>query len=140
MGVERVRDLCREVGKLHRAGDPAKAAQLAEEAVAICRQTLGDRHYSYPLTLAALAACRLELAEHEVVKGLLARILVAARDLHGEDFEHARTALTHAAEMYAALGEKETALGIWQELVRLTGEAWGFDHPRYFAARARLQS
>lgn len=140
MSVDQVRDMCREVGELHKSGRIREAAGLAEAAQARCEATLGRTHYAWPLTLVGVATCCLSLGERQRARTLVDDAVTAARALQADDFEHARAALTHAAELYAELGEHKAALRLWQDLIQWTGEELGQDHPRYFAERERLSA
>jgi hypothetical protein len=140
VAVDQVRDMCQTVGELHAAGRHREAVELAEGAVELCRDTLGKTHYAWPLTLCAAAACHVAVGEKDRASGELEEAVQHARIFQAHDFEHARSTLTHAAELYGELGEHRLARQLWQELIQLTGQELGEDHPRYFAARDRLAS
>lgn len=137
MSLDRVRDLCREAARHHAAGDYGPAGEIAAEALMLCREALGEKHYAWPLTLCAAAACHVR-SDPARANSQLELATEAARRLEVQDFEHAGAALTHAAELYRELGDGATAAGLWHELIQWTGRALGEDHPRYFAAVARL--
>ncbi len=140
MSVDQVRDMCREVAALHSGGRTREAQDLANRALTLCLSAVGKAHYAWPLTLVASATCTVALGERLKARTLVDEAVTAARALKAHDFEHARAVLTHAAELYAELGDHKAALELWQELVQLTREELGEDHPRYFAALARRLS
>jgi hypothetical protein len=130
--------MCRAIEELHTAGRLREAADMARVTVELCRDSLGKTHYAWPLTLCAAAACSVAVGEPARAKLELEEAVKRARALTVSDFEHSRSALTHAAELYAQLGEHRQARQLWQDLIQLTGQELGEDHPRYFAARARF--
>lgn len=130
--------MCQEASALHARGQARDASAIADRALKHCEEALGKAHYAWPLTLCAAAACSISLGDRTRTRILIAEAVEHAKKLQDDDFEHARSVLTHAAEIYGELGDHRMARQLWQDLIQGTGAELGEDHPRYFAALERL--
>ena len=138
--VARIRDLCNEAAAHAATGAVATGLVLAQEAWDLARQELPGNHYALAHVLVAIGWLRLELGETAAAKEGFAAATVAARVAAASDPDQALVALLQSERFHRLLGEAAAADGLRQEIIALTAEVWGHDHPRYFAALSSLRA
>ena len=136
MSLDRVRDLCAAAAAAHARGDVGAGLGAAQEAVELCRATLGEDHYAYPLALGALG-WMLDAGGQDAGP-TFAAAAERARALADDDFEHALAALVHVRDWKRERGDRQGAAELQREIVQLHATSLGDDHPRYFSAKAQL--
>ena len=78
--LRRARDLDRQVIALYQEGKAAKAVPLAEKARGIWKETLGERHPDYAISLNNLAGLHQAMGDHKAALPLYQKALAILKD------------------------------------------------------------
>jgi tetratricopeptide (TPR) repeat protein len=116
---------------LHERGQYPEAQPLLEQAMAIRRETLGERHPSYATSLNNLAGLYGAMGRHAEAQPLYLQATEISRTALGERHPDYATSLNNLAELYRAMGRYAEAQPLYLQATAIRREALGERHPDY---------
>ena len=127
--LARADELNQQVIGLYRAGRYGEAVELAEEALALRRSLLGERHPDVATSLNNLALLYSAQGRYGEAEPLLEEALGLRRELLGERHPDVATSLNNLALLYSAQGRYGEAEPLLEEALGLRRELLGERHP-----------
>ena len=110
-------------------GNPKRALELAEQALAIRRELFGERHLDTARSLNNVAGFTDALGNPKRALELAEQALAIQRELFGERHLDTATSLNNVASYYYALGNSKRALELAEQALALRRELFGERHP-----------
>jgi CHAT domain-containing protein/tetratricopeptide (TPR) repeat protein len=120
-----------QVFRLWQQGRSKEALPLAEEALAIRRKVLGDRHRLTALSLLNLGAQHAALHQVRQAEDCSRRALALDKEVLGEKHPDYATSLNNLASLYKQMGEYARARPLYEQALALRKELLGEKHPLY---------
>ena len=111
------------------AGEHRKALEYKEQALAIRREVLGDRHPDTANSLNSVGASFSELGEHRKALSYKAQALAIRREVLGERHPDTATSLNNVGASFRDLGEHHKALEYGEKALTIRREVLGERHP-----------
>nr|WP_187329212.1 CHAT domain-containing tetratricopeptide repeat protein [Halomicronema hongdechloris] len=127
--LERAEALNQQVIELYQAGRYQEAIPLAEEALAIRRQQLGERHPDVAASLNNLAALYEAQGRYGEAEPLYQESLAIRRQQLGERHPAVAQSLNNLALLYVAQGRYGEAEPLYQESLAIRRQQLGERHP-----------
>jgi len=132
--IERAQALNRSALELYRQGEAARASTLAQEALVLARQTLGERNQLTLSCLNTYALTLLALGRTREAEPLATEALAARRQLLGERDPETLESLSAYASVLEKLGRLQEAEPLFQQTLRMRREVLGKNHPETLAS------
>src|SRR5262245_15281803 len=119
------------VVQLMQQGRAREAVPLAEEALALRRATLGERHRLCATSLINLAAQYQAVGDYPKALAHYEQARALLRDTLGTEHPHYAACLNGLGLVYRNLGDFDRALPLYEEAVRLRGRLTGEDNASF---------
>ncbi len=116
---------------MHAKGQTAEARPILEQALALRKEIMGDRHPSYATALNNLAVLNKALGDHEAARRLYTRALAITKGSVGERHPGYAAGLGNLAQLLKETGDHKAALPLLRKALSLSGELLGETHPGY---------
>jgi tetratricopeptide (TPR) repeat protein len=111
---------------------------LCEEALALRKELLGDRHPHVASSLENLGNLYKSQGKYKLAEPLLVEALVLSKELLGERHPHVASKLENLADLYIGQGKLKLAEPLYKETLSIREERLGIDHPRTISTRRSL--
>jgi len=121
--------LIRQIEDLQKEGKDKEAIPLAEQLVALTRQTQGELNPQTARCIDTLAILYGRNHEHEKAEPLLKEALEIRQKTLGLEDPATAASLTNLAELYEDLSQYNKAEPFYQEALRIRKKVLGPDHP-----------
>jgi CHAT domain-containing protein/Tfp pilus assembly protein PilF len=121
----------KQVVSLYQRSKPEQAVPLAEKALRIRGNILGEKHQVYAASLNHLALLYQTLGDHNKAVPLFEKAVALSNQVLGERHPDYATSLNNLALLYLDMGEYPKALPLFQQALDLSKEALGENHPDY---------
>jgi tetratricopeptide (TPR) repeat protein/CHAT domain-containing protein len=125
---------------LYQPGKTQEALPLAQKALAIRKQLLGERHPDYATSLSCLAFLYESWGEYAKAEPLLCQALDIYKQVLGERHPDYATSLNNLAELYRKRGEYAKAEPLYRQALDIYKQVLGERHPAYAASLNSLAS
>ena len=129
--VSRAYALNQQVVALLGRGHSLEALPLAQEALELVHQVLGENHRSYPQSLTILASLYKARGDYPKALPLFEQARDLRKKLLTEDHPDYATALFNLAALYKAMGDYRKALPLYEQARDLRKKLLTEDHPLY---------
>jgi tetratricopeptide (TPR) repeat protein len=136
--LARALGLHQQVVALVRQGQAAKAIPLYEQALAIFKKVLGEKHPEYARSLNNLAMLYKSMGDHKAALPLLKRALEINKEALGEKHPEYATGLDTLALLHQLMGDHKQALSLHKQALASIKEALGEKHPHYAICLSNL--
>jgi tetratricopeptide (TPR) repeat protein len=136
----RAAQLNEQVFQLWQQGKSRAALPLAEEAVAIRRRLLGQKHRLYALSLFNLGAQYKELYQVRQAEDCYLRARDIRKEVLGEKHPDYADSLNNLGLLYHVMGEHARALPLHLQALDIRKQTLGEKHPAYAASLNNLGS
>jgi CHAT domain-containing protein len=123
--------LNRQAIALFRKGQPARAIPLAQRAVEIGREVLGEKHPAYAISLNNLALMCQAMGDHKQALPLCKQALQIRKEALGEKHPDYAQSLNCLAGLYDFMGDYRAALPLYKQALAIRKETQGENHLRY---------
>jgi CHAT domain-containing protein/tetratricopeptide (TPR) repeat protein len=117
-----------QVERLRQQGKAKEALPLAEEALALRRKLLGEKHPEYAHSLNSLASLYQAVGEYARARPLLEQALALRKEVLGEKHPDYATSLSNLASLYHVQGEYARARPLYERALALTKDLLGEKH------------
>jgi CHAT domain-containing protein/tetratricopeptide (TPR) repeat protein len=118
-------------GILHRRGKFREAVQAAQQALAIRKEALGDKHPHYAAGLNNLAFLYKEMGDSAKAEPLYRQALDIDKEALGDKHPGYAICLNNLAGLYEAMGDYAKAEPLYRQALDIKKEALGGRHPSY---------
>jgi tetratricopeptide (TPR) repeat protein len=134
----RWRSLNAAVIEAYRAGDFARSAAAAEQALALARQLFGPRHPDTLTSMNNLGAVYERQARYGDAEPLLRETLQVSREALGPRHPDTLNSMSNLAGLYRAQGRYGEAEPLYRETLQLRREVLGPRHPDTLTSMSNL--
>ena len=121
--------LTQQVSELKQQGKYLEAIPLAQEALRIRQQVLGDEHPYVAASLDHLAGLYESMGRYEAAEPLLNQALEMNKRLLGDEHPLVATSLNNLAGFYRAMGRYEAAEPLYTQALEMFRKLLGDEHP-----------
>jgi tetratricopeptide (TPR) repeat protein len=129
--LARAQGLNEQAVALYRKGQAAKAIPLAERALSLHKEVLGEKHPLYATTMNNLALLYVEMGDHKQALPLYQKALEIRKEALGHRHPHYALSLNNLAGLYKSMGDHKQALPLSRRALEIRKEALGEKHPLY---------
>jgi tetratricopeptide (TPR) repeat protein len=136
--LERAEQLNEQAASLFEQGKTAAGLPLAQQALRLTKEILGEKHPRYASSLSNLDRLHMDLGEYSKALPLLQQALRLRKETLGEKHPLYAHSLNNLAFLYQDMGEHTLALPLLQQAVRLLKETMGEKHRLYAASLNNL--
>jgi CHAT domain-containing protein/tetratricopeptide (TPR) repeat protein len=136
--LQKAERLDAQVVRLYQQGKSKEALPLAQEALTIRRQLLGEKHPDYARSLLNLGEQYHALYQNRQAEECYLRALALRKELLGEKHPAYATGLSRLARLYFDMGEYARARPLLEQALALNRETLGPKHPNYAASLNNL--
>jgi CHAT domain-containing protein/tetratricopeptide (TPR) repeat protein len=130
--------LDRQAVQLYQQGKTHQAIPLAQKAVEIRKQTLGERNRAYATSLNNLALMYKSQAEYDKAEPLYRQVLEILKRALGERHPHYASSLNNLAGLYESQGEYAKAEPLCRQALDIRKQTLGERHPIYASSLNNL--
>jgi CHAT domain-containing protein/Tfp pilus assembly protein PilF len=123
--------LHRQSVALYEKGRSREAVPLAERALALRKQVLGDKHPAYATSLNNLAALYWAMGDYAKAEPLCRQASAICKQALGDKHPDYATSLNNLAALYDSMGDHAQAEPLYRQALAIDKEALGEKHPRY---------
>ena len=127
--LAQVEQLTQQAWELYQQGKYSDVIPLAQEALRIRQQVLGDEHPYVALSLNNLAVLYFELGRYSEAELLYKQALEMYRRLVGPEHPDVATSLNNLAALYSELGRYSEAEPLLIQALEMTRRLVGLEHP-----------
>ncbi len=135
---DRVQQITKQIKTLLQAGDYPSGIPLAETAVEITQQVLGEKHLHYAISLNNLATLLEKVGEYDRAESLYDQSHDILLTVYGNQHPEYATHLAHMARIQKTKGDYERAEQIYLEATNIFLATLGRDSHLYGASAANL--
>ncbi|NEO46746.1 MAG: CHAT domain-containing protein, partial [Moorea sp. SIO4A3] len=121
--------LTQQALQLNEQGKYSEAIPLAEIALGIVQQVLGEEHYSVATSLHNLALLYSRQGRYQEAETLYQQSLELFKRLLGEEHPHVATSLNNLAGLYLNQGKSQEAEPLYHQALQLRKRLLGEEHP-----------
>jgi tetratricopeptide (TPR) repeat protein len=121
--------LSKEVMRLYRAGEYARAIRIAQSALEVAEQNVGPDHPDVATSLNDLAELCKAQGEYAKAEPPLKRSLAIREKALGPDHPNVAASLNNLAELYQYQGDYAKAEPLYKRSLAIFEKACGPDHP-----------
>jgi tetratricopeptide (TPR) repeat protein len=127
-----------EARALYGRGKSREAIRAAQQALAISKEVLGERHPDYANSLNNLAELYEAMGDYGKAEPLCRQALAINKEALGDKHPNYATSLNNLAELYHAMGDYAKAEPLHRQALATRKEALGERHPHYAASLNNL--
>jgi CHAT domain-containing protein/tetratricopeptide (TPR) repeat protein len=120
-----------EVFALYGKGKSREAVPLAERALVLHKQVLGEKHPNYAGSLINLAALYESMGDYAKAEPLFRQAPAIVRQVLGDKHPFFATSLNNLAALYESMGDYAKAEPLFRQALAIDKEALGEKHPGY---------
>ena len=128
--LARARKLARQAVRHYKAGDYAKAAKPAKDALGIRERLLGSGHPDVATSLAWLGLAYWRLDRYAEAEPLLKRALAIREKAHGRDHLYVAAALNALGRLRRSQSQYAEAEALFKRALTIREQKLGKDHPK----------
>jgi tetratricopeptide (TPR) repeat protein len=129
--LEEAGQLNRQVDQLYQQGKAHEAIPLAQKALEINKQTLGERHPYYATSLNNLALLYMSQGECAKAEHLYRQALEIRKQILVERHPDYAASVNNLAALYEAQGEYAKAEHLYRQALQIYKQTFGERHPDY---------
>jgi tetratricopeptide (TPR) repeat protein len=118
-------------GILHRRGKFREAVRAAQQALAIRKEALGERHPSYATSLNNLAGLYQAMGDSAKAEPLFRQALAIDKEALGDKHPDYAMDLNNLAHLYQSMGDSAKAEPLYRQALAINKQALGDKHPGY---------
>ncbi|NEO19175.1 MULTISPECIES: tetratricopeptide repeat protein [unclassified Moorena] len=127
--LTKAKQLTQQVIDLNEQGKYSEAIPLAQEALRIRQQVLGEEHADVATSLNHLAALYREMGRYQQAEPLLTEALEMRRRLLGDQHPDVATSLNNLAALYYSMGRYQQAEPLYTQALQMDRKLLGEEHP-----------
>jgi CHAT domain-containing protein/tetratricopeptide (TPR) repeat protein len=120
-----------QAGQLWRQGKPREGIPLAQKALEIRKQLLGERHVDYAYALSKLALLYQAQGSYAQAEPLFRQSLAIQKQVRGERHPDYANCLNDLASLYQAQGKYADAEPLFRQSLEIFKQVLGERHPAY---------